>query len=177
MNSQKIIQKYAKNHTKQETLDYFMTGDGASQIDFGLTMFPRKIAEFWQSAQDDEAETDEAEADDQPQGSKVITLRMYAQDGKALYQYVGLTIQCRGQITSREFAVKLARRTAERCNQFQAMLVFEHGRQSGDDDTTFQAMSAWTDHCLSREALAAVEAELKAARYQSEWGGLRRSYQ
>lgn len=174
MNSQEIITRYAKTHTKEETLNHFMNGAGSSEIEFGLAMFPRKIAEYWEEAQGNEEEKAE---ETQPTESKITNLRMYADNGKAIWEYEGFAedgsrTTCKGEIKSRDFAINLARRTAERCNQHRSELRFDHGREIEPTgiSTFAQISNNWGDFCLSQEALAAVESELSQARYNTEAG-------
>lgn len=178
MNSQEIITRYAKIHTKEETLNHFMSGGaGSSEIEMGLAMFPRKIAEYWEEAQGSEEEEAAADEAQPTTESNITNLRMYADNGKAMWEYEGHAedgsrVTCKGEIKSREFAINLARRTAERCNQHRSELRFDHGRnvEPSGYSTFAQISNDWGDLCLSQEALAAVETELRQARYNTEAG-------
>lgn len=162
------VEEYGNTHTLEETQERF-------------PFYPVKgILEQAQAKQDEQAQTEEKTAT----AANIITLKMYGENGKALFSYDGFDrdgnrIQCQGEIASREQAAKIARRTAERCNQFQAHLVFEHGRPvvgNGEIVNFSDTVEKIGDFCLSAEALQMVERELRAARYQSEWGGMTRSW-
>ena len=170
--TREAIQEYSKTHTLEETEEQF-------------PFFC--VAPIWDEVQT-ETETSVNQETEMPSSvgskAKVITLKIYADNERAIWEYDGLNedgskVECKGEIKSREFAVKLAQRAAQRCNEFKCHLVFEHGRQLDTEQRSFtlNEMVGWGDLCLSPEALEAVENELRQARYQGGKHGLYRNYQ
>jgi hypothetical protein len=171
---EKAIKKYCKKNTFQDTLDYFQSGEGSLE---GFAP-PIMIKRIWDEVNKANTPTPTPTKTNRTPRD-VITLKMYSDNGKAVYEYIGLNedgkqVQCKGKFKSRKLAVKLAKRTAERCNQFKRHLIFEHGREV-DGPVTMEGTPIG-DFCLSEDAYWAVHKELQKAKHQSEWGGGKRAW-
>ena len=159
-----------QQETKEQIVK-FAEENGIEAAEARYSLFPvRGIVEQAQA----EAKPEEAP---KPKAKKapvnIVNLRMYADNGKAIWEYEGKdgsgeAVECKGQIKDKAHAVAIAKRTAQRCNEFQSHLEFDNGREVEPASTgTFQDFSRnWGDICLSQEALNAVEAELRKAKFQ-----------
>ena len=165
MTDQEKIKAYAKNHSRKETISYFSNGEGSYEISMGLSLHLKAIGQYWDEAQEVAEATDETPATETETTEPGITLKMYADNGKAIWEYSGPAedgsqMNCKGEIKNREFAVKLAQRATKRSHENKCAVDFRHGKSTGMDEFLREQFTAI---CLSPAALEAVEAEIATA--------------
>lgn len=151
------LSEYAKGHSLDETIAWAQ--DEANGVSFNIRINLKKIAAIWKEAQNAASEP-EAEAP-RAKVASPITLRFYAEDGKAVARYSDGEKDCKAEIKSREHAVALARRAVENANEQGRAIRFEHGFEEESEDPFRPTLRG---ACLSVPAYEAVWAELRKAK-------------